>query len=57
MLNKDLVIAIREQIDQRDARGVKTEFEWVKGHSNDPGNNAADTLAVAGASRRGRGGA
>ena len=52
VLNKDLVVAIREQMDQREARGVKTGFQWIKGHSNDPGNTAADRLAVAGASQR-----
>jgi ribonuclease HI len=47
--NKDLVILIRKLIDQRDARGKETTFTWIKGHDNDPGNEAADRLAVAGA--------
>lgn len=47
--NKDLVQAIRALLSERDARGVPTQFTWVKGHSNDPGNHAADGLAVAGA--------
>lgn len=47
--NRDLVEAIRKLIDERDARRVKTEFEWVKGHNSDAGNHAADTLAVRGA--------
>jgi len=50
VLNQDLVLLIRSLIDERTARGAKTDFEWVKGHSNDPGNVAADRLAVYGAS-------
>jgi ribonuclease HI len=49
VLNKDLVVLIRKLIDERDARGSATNFEWIKGHSEDPGNTAADHLAVAGA--------
>lgn len=49
VMNKDLVEAIRKLIDERDARGVKTDFEWVKGHSNDPSNEAVDVLAKNGA--------
>jgi len=49
VINKDLVVAIRALIDQRDAQGSNTSFEWIKGHSNDPSNEAADRLAVAGA--------
>jgi len=49
VLNKDLVTDIRKLIDARDAAGVTTEFTWIKGHDNDPGNEAADKLAVAGA--------
>ena len=52
VMNKDLVVAIRALIDERDARGAKTHLEWIKGHSNDPGNVAADKLAVAGAMAR-----
>ncbi|KAF4633262.1 hypothetical protein G7Y89_g4857 [Cudoniella acicularis] len=48
VLNKDLVVAIRELIVKRDAKGAQTEFTWIKGHANDPGNIAADALAVAG---------
>jgi len=47
--NKDLVQAIRALLSERDARGVPTQFTWVKGHSSDAGNHAADGLAVAGA--------
>jgi ribonuclease HI len=49
VLNKDLIMAIRALIDERDAKGAKTEMEWIKGHSADHGNEAADRLAVAGA--------
>ncbi|WDK09373.1 hypothetical protein CGRA01v4_00651 [Colletotrichum graminicola] len=47
--NKDLIQAVREEIAKRDAAGATTDFDWVKGHNNDPGNVAADKLAVAGA--------
>lgn len=49
VVNKDLVVDIRKLIDARDAVGVATDFTWIKGHNNDPGNEAADKLAVAGA--------
>jgi ribonuclease HI len=49
VLNKDLVVDIRKLIDARDAAGVNTEFTWIKGHNNNPGNEAADKLAVAAA--------
>lgn len=49
VLNKDLVVAIRDLIDKRDENGAVTNFQWIKGHSADPGNEAADRLAVAGA--------
>ena len=46
--NKDLVEDIRKKIDEREFLKKKTLFVWVKGHANDPGNIAADKLAVAG---------
>jgi ribonuclease HI len=52
VVNQDLVELNRALIDERDAKGVKTSFEWIKGHSDDPSNEAADRLAVAGASAR-----
>lgn len=47
--NKDLVQEIRSKIEERDLMGKITCFVWVKGHANNPGNVAADKLAVAGA--------
>jgi len=32
-----------------DTRGGKTYFKWVKGHSNNPGNDGADEKANKGA--------
>ncbi|KAK8107742.1 uncharacterized protein PG998_009755 [Apiospora kogelbergensis] len=47
--NRDLIELVREKIDDRDSLGTDTLFQWVKGHANDPGNVAADQLAVLGA--------
>lgn len=47
--NKDLVQAVRERIEARDEELSQTVFTWVKGHSTNAGNVAADQLAVAGA--------
>ena len=52
--NKDIVMDVREQIEERDALRKGTYFVWVKGHANDEGNIQADRLAVDGA-RLGRG--
>lgn len=52
--NKDIVIDIREKIEERELLKKKTIFVWVKGHSNNPGNVEADKLAVQG-SLSGRG--
>ena len=50
--NKDLIEKIINLLEQRQRIGAsrtKVEFVWVKGHANDPGNVAADELAVSGA--------
>ncbi|KAK2735298.1 hypothetical protein FQN57_001193 [Myotisia sp. PD_48] len=47
--NKDLIQPIIAKIEERTGLNVKTLFQWVKGHSRDPGNEAADRLAVRGA--------
>ena len=47
--NQDLIKAIRALIEEREALGAETKFTWIKGHNDDPGNTAADRLAVAGA--------
>lgn len=47
--NRDLVEAVRAKIKERDAKKAQTLFTWVKGHASDPGNVAADHLAVQGA--------
>lgn len=47
--NQDLVKAIRQRVRERERASGKTTFKWVKGHSTDVGNQAADQLAVAGA--------
>ncbi|RMZ91179.1 hypothetical protein DV736_g1575, partial [Chaetothyriales sp. CBS 134916] len=43
--NKDVIMDIREQIEERDLLKRQTIFCWVKGHANDEGNIAADKLA------------
>jgi ribonuclease HI len=47
--NKDLVADIRERIEEREQLAKVTYFVWVKGHAQNPGNIAADRLAVEGA--------
>jgi ribonuclease HI len=47
--NRDLIEEVRKLIDERDAAGVLTNFNWIKGHADDVGNTAADALAVQGA--------
>jgi ribonuclease HI len=49
--NRDLIESILVKIEERNELKVKTLFEWIKGHNKDPGNEAADQLAVYGAQR------
>lgn len=39
---------IVSRVCEREACKAKTKFQWIKGHANDPGNVAADLLAVQG---------
>lgn len=46
--NRDLVEPIVSRVCEREACKAKTKFQWIKGHAQDPGNVAADQLAVQG---------
>jgi ribonuclease HI len=46
--NRDLIEPIIARKREREMCGAKTDFKWIKGHANDPGNTAADLLAVQG---------
>ncbi|OJJ44151.1 hypothetical protein ASPZODRAFT_840718 [Penicilliopsis zonata CBS 506.65] len=41
--------ADNKPVENKDLLKVKTLFQWIKGHAKDPGNEAADRLAVNGA--------
>jgi ribonuclease HI len=47
--NRDIVEPIISRMGERTRCRVKTEYVYVKGHANIPGNVAADLLAVNGA--------
>lgn len=47
--NQDIIRALLDKVEERTRAGGMTHFEWVKGHSSDRGNQAADALAVRGA--------
>lgn len=49
--NLDIWIAMDACREALTLKGVKVSFEWVKGHSKIPGNEAADRLAVDGMKR------
>ncbi|ESZ95707.1 hypothetical protein SBOR_3927 [Sclerotinia borealis F-4128] len=49
VMNLDLIMKIRKRIDERTSNKVQTNLTWVKGHDQNPGNVAADRLAVRGA--------
>lgn len=47
--NRDIIENVLSKIEERNAFGVKTLFEWIKGHANHAGNVEADRLAQDGA--------
>ncbi|KAM3503067.1 hypothetical protein MY11210_008850 [Beauveria gryllotalpidicola] len=47
--NQDIIRAVLARMEERGKAGGATQFEWVKGHASDRGNQAADALAVRGA--------
>ena len=49
VVNDDVIKNIRDRISEREIMGSETEFEWIRGHMNHPGNTEADRLAVNGA--------
>ena len=50
-MNKELIDYILALLENRQRSGQPVQFEYVKGHSGDVGNDGADALAVAGCDR------
>lgn len=49
--NKEIWVAMDACKEALKIKGIEVILKWVKGHSNVPGNEAADRLAVAGMNR------
>ena len=49
VVNQDIIKPIIARIEERHLARAQTKFTWLKGHANNPGNSAADLLAVNGA--------
>lgn len=39
------IYAIQQAVSELKARGIPLRFQWIRGHSDDPGNDAADKLS------------
>ena len=49
--NKDIIENVLTKVEERNRLKVRTDFEWIKGHTGANGNEEADKLAVAGAKK------
>jgi ribonuclease HI len=52
VMNQDLIRAILAAEQRLKERGGELKFRWVRGHSDNEGNIAADSLAVMGAEKK-----